>query len=48
MSANHLGSTLNNTLVADMIIEAIDNHDNGRLIIKDAMWEQHQTNPTAY
>jgi len=47
MSANHLGSTLNNKLVADMIIEAIDNHDNGRLIIKDAMWEQHQTNPTA-
>ena len=46
MSANHLGSILNNKLVADMIIDAIDNHDNGRLIIKDAMWEQYQTNST--
>jgi len=43
MSANHLGSTLNNTLVADSIIEAIDNHANGQLIVKDAMWEQYRT-----
>ena len=44
MSANHLGTKLNNKLVADMIIEAIDNHANGQILVKDAMWEQHQTN----
>ena len=43
MAANHLGSSLNNRLVADMIIESIDNHANGQLLIKDAMWEQYQT-----
>jgi hypothetical protein len=46
MSANHLGSTLNNKLVANMIIEAIDNHRNGSLLIKDAMLEQHRTDST--
>jgi hypothetical protein len=43
MAANHLGSKLNNSLVANMIIEAIDNHSNGQLLVKDAMWEQYQT-----
>lgn len=43
MAANHLGSTLNNKLIADIVIEAIDNHSNGQLIVKDAMWEQYQT-----
>jgi hypothetical protein len=46
MVPNHLGSTLNNKLVADMIIEAIDNHANGQLLVKDAMWEQSQINPS--
>jgi hypothetical protein len=41
-AANHLGSKLNNTLVANIVIEAVDNHANGQLLIKDAMWEQHQ------
>ena len=42
MAANHLGSSLNNRLVADMIIEAIDNHSNNQLLVKNAMWEQYQ------
>jgi hypothetical protein len=46
-AANHLGSELNNQLVADMIIEAIDNHTNGKLLVKDAMWEQYQTSRPA-
>ena len=32
LSANHLGSEENNTMVANMIINAIDNHQNGSLI----------------
>ena len=47
LAANHLGSTLNNTLVADVIIDAIDNHANGQLLVKDAMLEQYRTNPPA-
>jgi hypothetical protein len=43
MAANHLGSNLNNKLVADTVIEAIDNHSNGQLLVKDATWEQYQT-----
>lgn len=43
MAANHLGSSLNNRLVANMIIEAIDNHSNNQLLVKNAMWEQYRT-----
>ena len=44
MAANHLGSQLNNTLIADIIIKAIDTHSNGQLMVEDAKWAQHQTN----
>ena len=47
LAANHLGSVLNNKLVSDLIIEAIDTHANGQLLIKDAMWEQSQTTQSA-
>lgn len=39
MAANHLGSIENNNLVSKIIIDAIDNHANGQLLIKDAMLE---------
>ena len=34
-SANHLGSELNNTMVFDRLVEAIDNHKNGLLLTRD-------------
>lgn len=34
-SANHIGTDETNQMIADMIIDAIDNHQNGKLIIRE-------------